>query len=86
MIALQLSQIPTPDAQSLALAVLCLVAGMAVPTRYGMERIEGFGRWVASKLPYKAPPGKESEQAMADAVYGPRVEDADAVDSEEQQP
>ncbi|ACV46606.1 hypothetical protein [Halomicrobium mukohataei] len=57
-----------PDAQTVALAVLMLVAGMAVPTRYGMERVEGFGRAVASKLPYRPPPGTDEQEAMADAV------------------
>ncbi|TQR22068.1 hypothetical protein C9J85_03055 [Haloferax sp. wsp5] len=52
-----------PDPQTVALCLL-FSSGMAVPTRYGMERIEGFGRLVASKLPYKAPPGTDEETAM----------------------
>jgi len=65
-----LTAIPTPEAQTAALAILCFVAGMAVPTRYGMERVEGFGRFVASKLPYRAPPGRDEETAMQEAVDG----------------
>ncbi|MDG5778207.1 hypothetical protein VB773_01405 [Haloarculaceae archaeon H-GB2-1] len=68
-------QIPVPDAQTLALGVLMLIGGMTVPTGYGIERINGFGRWVVSKLPYKAPPGVETEQAMVEAT--------DAVDASE---
>ncbi|WP_240940646.1 hypothetical protein [Haloarcula argentinensis] len=41
---------------------------MAVPTRYGMERIEGFGRFVAAKLPYKPRPGMDEETAMQEAT------------------
>jgi hypothetical protein len=65
-----LTSLPTPEAQTLAVGVLCLLAGMAVPTRYGMERVEGFGRFVVSKFPYKAPPGRDEETAMQEAVDG----------------
>jgi len=65
-----LPALPIPDAQTVSLAVLMLVAGMAVPTRYGIERVEGFGRAVASKLPYQPPPGKEEQEAMQQAVDG----------------
>lgn len=44
------------------------LAGLAVPTRYGLERLSGFGRRAVSKLPYEPPPGKEEEEALADAV------------------
>jgi len=64
MIPLQALPQVTPDPQTLALCLLFFISGMAVPTRYGMERIEGFGRLVASKLPYKAPPGTDEETAM----------------------
>ena len=65
-----LPAMPLPDAQTVALAVLMLVAGMAVPTRYGMERVEGFGRAVAAKLPYRPPPGTDEQEAMQEAVDG----------------
>lgn len=63
--------VPIPDlpsAQMLGLALLMFIAGMAVPTRYGLERLNGFGRFMASKLPYQAPPGKEEAEAMVEAV------------------
>jgi len=63
-----LTQIPTPAAETAAFGLLCFIGGMAVPTRYGMERVEGFGRLVASKLPYKAPPGTDAETAMQEAA------------------
>lgn len=59
-----------PNAGTVGVAILCLLAGMTVPTRYGIERVEGFGRCVASKLPYRPPPGKDAEQAMQEAVEG----------------
>lgn len=62
-----ISSIPTPAAETAAFGLLCFIGGMAVPTRYGMERVEGFGRLVASKLPYKAPPGTDAETAMQEA-------------------
>ncbi|WP_225334918.1 hypothetical protein [Halomicrobium urmianum] len=59
-----------PDAQAVAFGLLWFLSGMAVPTRYGMERIEGFGRLVAAQLPYQAPPGTDEETAMQQAVSG----------------
>jgi len=65
-----LPALPIPEAQTVAVAVVCLLAGIAVPTRYGLERIEGFGRSIASKLPYSPPPGMEEQEAMERAVRG----------------
>lgn len=71
MALLQSISLPsTPSAEIVAIAVLFLLAGMAVPTRYGIERLEGFGRYVASGLPYKPPPGKDEQTAMQEAVDG----------------
>ena len=63
-----LPAVPLPDAQTVSMAVLFFMAGMAVPTRFGIERLEGVGRAGASKLPYQPPPGQDEGQAMADAV------------------
>jgi hypothetical protein len=65
-----LPALPLPDAQTLGIVLVAFLGGMAVPTRYGMERVEGFGRLVASKLPYKSPPGTDEQQAMTEAVDG----------------
>lgn len=59
---------PIPDPQTLALALVCFLGGMTVPTRYGIERMEGFGRLIAAKVPYQAPPGRDEETAMQEAV------------------
>lgn len=72
--------LPAIDPSVLGQHLLFFVAGLAVPTRYGVERIEGFGRFAAAKLPYKAPPGKEPEQALSEAVHG--VEQADGVEQD----
>ncbi|MGB9953698.1 hypothetical protein ACOZ4F_15030 [Haloarcula marismortui] len=63
-----ISQIPLPTAESAAYGLLMFIAGMTVPTRYGIERLEGFGRVMASKLPYMAPPGMDAETAMQQAT------------------
>jgi len=67
--ALQMFPVPPiPDPQTLALALVCFIGGMTVPTRFGIKRLEGFGRLIASKLPYQAPPGRDAETAMQQAV------------------
>ena len=68
MIQSALTQIPTPEVQTLAYSLLAFLGGMSVPTRYGMERVEGFGRWVAAKLPFKPRPGTDEETSMMRAV------------------
>lgn len=40
--------------------VLCLLAGMTVPTEYGIRQMHGFGRWVFHKIP-TAPPEQVEE-------------------------
>ncbi|QUJ71262.1 hypothetical protein [Haloarcula marismortui] len=77
MIESALTQIPAPDAQAVAQALITFIAGMTVPTRYGIERMEGFGRAVASKLPYMAPPGMDAETAMQQAVEKQADSDTD---------
>lgn len=62
------SSLPVPSANAVAFGVLCLLAGMAVPTAYGIERLQGFGRAVVSKIPYRPPPGMEQEKALRTAV------------------
>jgi len=73
-------QLPQPA--TVALAVVCILAGMTVPTRYGVERLEGFGRFVVSKLPYRSPPGVDEQEAMQQAtdssVSGSDGEEPDA--------
>lgn len=57
--------------EPLAVAIIYLagfVSGMWIPARYGVERLEGFGRWTMKKfVPYKPPPGKSEEEAMEEA-------------------
>ena len=66
MIPLQAVQLPSSSL--LGVALLAFLAGMAVPTRYGLERFAGFGRWFASKLPYEPKPGKNEDDAMKETV------------------
>jgi len=69
VIALQAVPIPAiPDVQTLALCLVAFLGGMTVPTGYGIERLNGFGRLIASKLPYQSPPGKEESEAMQKAA------------------
>jgi len=84
--ALQTVAVPSmPDPQALAILALVLVAflaGMTVPTRFGIERMEGFGRFVAAKVPYQPPPGMDEKEAMQQATERA----ADESDGEEAQP
>ncbi|MFD1588724.1 hypothetical protein ACFR9U_17230 [Halorientalis brevis] len=43
--------------------VLCLLAGMTVPTEYGLRQMQGFGRWVFNKVP--TAPAEEIEEVDA---------------------
>lgn len=61
------------DPVTLALSVGLVVGfmgGLWVPAKFGMERLEGFGRWAALKIPYEPPPGKSEEEAMEEAHDG----------------
>jgi len=58
----------TQEVLNLIFFILGFVAGMTIPLRYGMERLNGFARWVVSKLPYKAPPGKTADEALEQAT------------------
>lgn len=57
-----------PDAATLSLVVLAFAAGATVPAYYAEERLRGFGRKLASRLPYEPPPGMSEEEAMREAV------------------
>jgi hypothetical protein len=59
-----------PSFQSLAAVVLAYLAGAASPTYYAMERMRGFGRAVADRLPYQPPAGLKEEEALALAAKG----------------
>lgn len=60
--------IPIPTTETLAVAVLFYVAGLVTPWYYAQERIRGFGRALASRIPYRPPPGKHKDDAMQEAV------------------
>ncbi|MUV87834.1 hypothetical protein GJ631_15055 [Natronomonas sp. CBA1123] len=57
-----------PSTGTLALVVLAFLAGATAPTYYAQERLRGFGRAVASRLPYKPPAGMETGEAMEAAT------------------
>ena len=40
--------------QVISVCLLFFMGGLAVPTRYGMRQVEGFGRLVASQIPTKS--------------------------------
>ncbi|MFC7140019.1 hypothetical protein ACFQMA_09255 [Halosimplex aquaticum] len=60
-------EVPTPSAKVLGIVLLAFLGGMAVPTRYGLLRLRGFGRLFASKIPAKPPAGMEREQWLRQA-------------------
>jgi len=85
MILQTASSIPVPDGQTLGAFILAFLGGMAVPTRYGLLRLRGFGRMMASKIPAKPPAGVDREEWLqrAEGVApvepdGGEVEQADA--------
>lgn len=53
---------------TIAAVVLAFLAGATAPTYYAQERLRGFGRAVASRLPYRPPPGVEEATAMEEAA------------------
>jgi len=56
------------DVGTLSLVVLAFAAGATVPAYYAEERLRGFGRKLASRLPYEPPPGMSEKEAMREAV------------------
>ncbi|GGK63473.1 hypothetical protein [Haloarcula sebkhae] len=62
MIPLQTIPQITPDPQVISLCLLFFMGGLAVPTRYGMQQVEGFGRLVASQIPTKSKSGVEPSE------------------------
>jgi len=65
---MQVSMPPPETAIYLAVAVTCFLAGACAPVYYSMERFRGFGRAMMTKLPYRPPPGKQTEEAMVEAT------------------
>ena len=56
------------NATTLAMVMLAYLAGAMTPVYYAQERFRGFGRSLASKLPYQPPPGVEEGEAMEAAT------------------
>jgi len=52
----------------LIMFVTGVLVGSLAPTYYAAERMRGFGRAMFEKLPYKAPPGMEEEEALVEAT------------------
>jgi len=52
----------------LGAVLLAFIAGLALPFRFALERLRGFGRWFVGKLPYEPPPGEDEQQALEDAT------------------
>jgi len=67
-----------PAPETIAVALVFYLAGAVTPWYFMQERLRGFGRWVASKIPYSPPPGEDTGAAMQDAVEaGERSPDGD---------
>jgi hypothetical protein len=54
--------------QTLAGLLVAFLAGATAPTYYAQERLRGFGRAMFDRLPYRAPPGMDEEQALLAAL------------------
>lgn len=76
-------EVPTPTAENLFWFLAGLLAGLPAPYWYSAERIRGFSRTLLSKLPYKPPPGKTSEEALEDASRFAEGDEEDGEGEEE---
>ncbi|EMA57167.1 hypothetical protein [Halorubrum lipolyticum] len=56
------------NATTLAMVMLAYLAGAMTPVYFAQERMRGFGRALASRLPYEPPPGVEEGEAMEAAT------------------
>jgi hypothetical protein len=86
MLQTTLPDLPALDAQILGIVLLAFLGGMAVPTRYGLLRLRGFGRLFASKLPAKPPAGMDREEWLRQATrpVAPDIEEQAGEDPGEQ--
>jgi len=84
MVPLQftLPELPLPSIQLVAVAIIFYIAGTITPYYYMMERVRGFGRAVAAKLPYRPPPGLSEDEAMKEAVSEGRGFDTSGEDDD----
>lgn len=78
-------ELPTIPPETLALVVTAFLAGACAPVYYSMERFRGFGRAMMSKLPYRPPPGKDTETAMAEATDEEAEDDTEPTESSTQE-
>ena len=53
---------------TLAAVLIAYIAGTFTPGGFAGERLRGFGRVVAGKLPYRPPPGQDETEAMEEAT------------------
>lgn len=63
--------------------VFGVLVGSLAPTYYAGERMRGFGRAMFEKLPYKPPPGRETEEALIEATDYESGEEVDQKESTE---
>jgi len=77
-----LSAIPSmlPSVQMLAVALVFYLGGALAPAYYAQERFRGFGRSLLDRLPYKAPPGMNEEEALQLAVESAAEQSTDEGD------
>jgi hypothetical protein len=71
-----------PSTGTLAVVVLAFLAGSTVPTYYAQERLRGFGRAVADRLPYRAPAGMDEQEAMQAATEHAAEQQAETDETE----
>ena len=56
--------LPLPTAEIATVLVVGVLIGLSIPTGYGLERLAGFGRAMLSRVPYRAPPGMDEDEAL----------------------
>lgn len=60
--------VPTPTLEQLGFFIAGVLIGLPAPYWYTQERLRGFARSVFKRLPYEPPPGKDTDEAMEEAV------------------
>ncbi|WP_435348994.1 hypothetical protein [Haloarchaeobius sp. HRN-SO-5] len=76
-------ELPTVAPEVVSAIVLAFIAGATVPTYYAQERLRGFGRVMASKLPYEPPPGKSEQEALEEAAAKEHIHQEELADGSE---
>ena len=69
-------EVPTPTLTQFGFFLAGFMLGLPAPYWYAQEQIRGFVRAILQKMPYRPPPGKDTEEALQEAVNTTDEEEA----------